>query len=407
MRTTARIRWRLVLAVVRAVGAVGAVAAVGAVGASCGGGTGDSRGKLSPSDPNGTPGGKTASPPPPGSPVAAPAPGAPGAAAAQPTGPVREKAAAFREAADLLDKADAARERGNKSFAEQLFSSAELIVGADALADLAQSFRAGAPPRVTTPTKPVAKDAPPQPVAVGRRDDASADVDEGKPDEGKLDERKASERKPSERKPEGKAERKPRRERGSLSGAVTIDGKSIAGELGAVTLEPASGRRALLPVARVVEQRNRQFAPRLLVVPVGSTVSFPNFDPIFHNVFSTSEAKPFDLGLYKIGEAREVVFDKEGMVRIGCNLHANMSATVMVVAAPYFTITDSSGRFTFENLEPGKYLLRGWSERSSKMVSENVEVKPGKNAVNLGVAGDAPSGPLPDKFGVPRAAKKP
>src|SRR5688572_26232341 len=90
-------------------------------------------------------------------PAATPPPAPPTAAPAAPVGPARERAAQLREAADLLDKAEAARERDAKSFAEQLFSSAELIVGAEALAQLAPRFREGAPPRVNTPVKPVPK----------------------------------------------------------------------------------------------------------------------------------------------------------------------------------------------------------------------------------------------------------
>ena len=294
-----------------------------------------------------------------------------GRAAAAPAirsaGPVGERAEGLREAATLLDKAEGARGRGNRSLADQLFSSAELIVGAEALAPLAPLFREGAPPRVTTPTVAVARETAPQPVAVGSS---------------------------AEEEPEAKPQR------GSLSGGVKLSG---AGDtLAVVTLEPLAGRRARrTPRHRVIEQRNREFAPRLLAVPVGSTVSFPNFDAIYHNVFSRSESKPFDLGLYQRGQARELVFDREGIVRVGCNLHANMSATVVVVSAPHYAITDRRGRFFFRSLEPGRYRLRAYGERGSEPTTQEIVVNPGENSVSVALA-DGPIGPLADKFGRPR-----
>jgi hypothetical protein len=143
----------------------------------------------------------------------------------------------------------------------------------------------------------------------------------------------------------------------------------------------------------------------VLAVPVGSTVAFPNYDSIYHNVFARADAASFDLGVYKNGEAREVKFDKEGIVHVGCNLHANMSGWVVVVAAPHYAITDEGGHFSFKNLEPGKYTLKAWSEKSKAPVTQQVTVKAGDNTVDVGVAGDAPSGPQPDKFGAPRGGK--
>jgi hypothetical protein len=138
---------------------------------------------------------------------------------------------------------------------------------------------------------------------------------------------------------------------------------------------------------------------------VGSTVTFPNFDPVYHNVFSTSDQQPFDLGIYKAPEARDVTFDKEGIVTLGCNLHANMTAHIAVVSAPHYVITDDKGRFSFASLEPGTYRLRAWSERSLAPVVQEVVVKPDRNTVSVRVKGDAPTGPLPDKFGVSRGSK--
>ena len=305
--------------------------------------------------------------------AAAPVAAAPTSDAPPASDPIGEKSLALKEAAALLDKAGAARTRGARSFAEQLFSSAEVLVGPEAVSSVAPLFRVGAPPRVTTPTVLAPKDSAPQPASVGG---SEQDEPEEKP---KL---------------------------GRVSGSIAVEGGDDGPAFGFVTLEPAAGKfRKRSPRRRTMEQRARQFAPRLLVVPVGSTVTFPNFDPVYHNVFSTSDLKAFDLGIYRNGEAREVVFDKEGIVKLGCNLHANMSAHIVVVSAPHYVVTDEKGRFAFNSLAPGKYKLRAWSERSLEPVTQLVDVKADKNTFVVKVKSDAPTGPMADKFGVSRGAK--
>ena len=303
-------------------------------------------------------------PAPAGTPAAAPA------AAAAKT-PVTEKAAALREAAELLDKAQAKLDKGEKNIAENYFSTAELIVGPEALASVAKVFRDGAPPLVAGPTQKVDPHAAAQPKTVGssEAEDAEAKVP-------------------------------PPRVEGSLTGSLMLEGKPLANTFGLVTLEPASGKwPARTPKHRVVEQRNREFLPHVTAVPVGSTISFPNFDNFFHNVFSTSPVAAFDLGIYKVGEAREFKFDKEGIVRLGCNLHANMSAYIAVVSAPAYVVTDDKGAFAFKHLAPGRYKLKAWSERSKAPVEQDVTIKVGANQASVNVAADAPAGPPPDKFG--------
>jgi plastocyanin len=300
----------------------------------------------------------------------APAP-APTAAAPAKRGPVAERAQLLREAADQLDRAQGALDNDNKNLAEQLFSTAELLVGADVLAVIARQFRDGAPPRVTTPTQKIDPAAPPQPKVVG-----SSEAEDEK-----------------DRVP-------PPRVEASLTGMMQIDGRAASGAFGLVTLEPADGKwKPRTPKHLIVEQRGREFQPHLMAISVGSTVSFPNFDTVFHNVFSTSPLSSFDLGLYKVGEAREFTFQKEGIVRLGCNLHANMSAYIAVVAAPAYVVTDEAGKFSFKHLPPGKYKLKAWSERSKAPIAQDITIKPGANDVKVGVPGDAAPGPLPDKFG--------
>ncbi|HET9987508.1 MAG TPA: hypothetical protein VFQ65_03295 [Kofleriaceae bacterium] len=293
---------------------------------------------------------------------------------AKPTGkltPATQKAQVFRDAADLIDKAQAALDNGNKNLADQYFSSAELLTGPEPVAALAATFREGAPPRVTTPTEKIDVHTAPQPKTVGssEEEDAAAKV------------------------PPPKVE-------GSLTGMVEIDGKPLTGAFGLVTLEPVTGKwPARTPKRRAIEQRDRTFLPHVMAIPVGSTVTFPNFDGVFHNVFSTSPVAAFDLGIYKAGEAREYTFQKEGIIRLGCNLHANMSAYIAVVSAPAYVVTDDSGKFAFKHLAPGKYHLKAWSERSKAPIEQDVTIKVGANDVKVGVAADAPAGPAPDKFG--------
>ena len=109
-------------------------------------------------------------------------------------------------------------------------------------------------------------------------------------------------------------------------------------------------------------QRNKSFDPHVLVVPVGSSVEFPNQDPFFHNVFSLFEGKRFDLGLYEAGTTRNVVFDKPGISYIFCNIHSEMSAVVIAVSSPYYGISDAHGRVAIPHVPPGRYTLKIWYE---------------------------------------------
>ena len=117
----------------------------------------------------------------------------------------------------------------------------------------------------------------------------------------------------------------------------------------------------------------KEFSPHILVIPVGSAVSFPNHDPFNHNVFSLSVEAPFDLGLYSRGQARSVSFTRPGIVRVYCNVHAQMSAIIVVRDNPYFTQPASDGSFTIAGVPPGKYVLHVWHERAAE-VTRDVQV---------------------------------
>ena len=109
-----------------------------------------------------------------------------------------------------------------------------------------------------------------------------------------------------------------------------------------------------------VVQINRRFIPEVLPVVTGTTVDFPNFDPFFHNAFSYSKTKKFDLGRYPTGKSRAVTFDKPGPVRVFCEIHSDMNCVILVLGNPYFTYPDGEGRFRIENVPEGEYLLKVW-----------------------------------------------
>lgn len=114
---------------------------------------------------------------------------------------------------------------------------------------------------------------------------------------------------------------------------------------------------------QVVIQKDGTFKPHVLPVVIGTTVEWPNNDDIFHNVFSMSEAKPFDLGFYKSHELKRVTFDKPGRVDIFCSIHTRMSCIVLVLENPFFAATDKNGNYTIPNLPAGTYRLKAWHER--------------------------------------------
>jgi plastocyanin len=114
--------------------------------------------------------------------------------------------------------------------------------------------------------------------------------------------------------------------------------------------------------AAKMAQKDMMFEPSVLAVSVGSEVSFPNLDPFFHNVFSYSKTKKFDLGRYPNGETSLVTFDKPGLVKVFCEIHASMRSYVHVLETPYFAVSDDKGRFHIPNVLPGEYTLHLWQE---------------------------------------------
>ena len=129
-----------------------------------------------------------------------------------------------------------------------------------------------------------------------------------------------------------------------------------------------------------VQQIDRRFLPDLLVVPIGSTVSFPNMDPIFHNIYSLSKPKSFDLGSYDKGETRKVTFQKAGIVDVYCHLHPNMAATILVTPNRWYTRPERSGQFRIPSVPPGQYTIVAW-HKSAGFFRKNITVQSGHTAV--------------------------
>lgn len=130
-------------------------------------------------------------------------------------------------------------------------------------------------------------------------------------------------------------------------------------------------------------QKDAWFVPEVLAVLVETTVDFPNLDRQYHNVFSYSKPKRFDLGRYPTGESRPVTFDKPGVVKIYCEVHAHMQAFVVVCSSPYFAVTDTDGRFRIENVPAGRRKLAVWRARGPALEGE-ATVEAGKTfTVNL------------------------
>jgi plastocyanin len=187
----------------------------------------------------------------------------------------------------------------------------------------------------------------------------------------------------------------------------TVSGGGAHGPGGAVIWLKRVGGETPRPAAahgKVVTQRNKTFIPHVLVVPVGSKVSFRNDDPIFHNVFSLSKPNEFDTGLYKQGASYQQTFRHAGVVQILCNIHSSMLGVVVVVDTPYYAQADSAGTFTIKGVPPGEYELEIWHEAASKTVEQRLNVGVGGvRGLALQVGGDkrAPQF-VPDKSGKPR-----
>ncbi len=129
-----------------------------------------------------------------------------------------------------------------------------------------------------------------------------------------------------------------------------------------------------------MQQINRRFEPDIVVISAGSSVTFPNMDPIFHNVFSLSKPKSFDLGNYPKGDTRTVAFSKPGIVYVNCRLHPNMAGVVVVTPNRWFTRVGRDGQFSLSDVPPGAYTVVAW-HKTTGFVRKQVQIVDGHDAV--------------------------
>lgn len=153
---------------------------------------------------------------------------------------------------------------------------------------------------------------------------------------------------------------------------------SASGETSTATAASAKAHYRIL-------QHNKTFEPKLLVVPLGSIVDFPNLDPWFHNVFSLYQGKRFDLGLYQAGSEKEVVFDRPGPSFLFCNIHPQMTAVILTVNSDYFGISNKTGHIVIPHVPAGRYAMHAWYESAASNFADvpqrTIDIGPGENAL--------------------------
>jgi plastocyanin len=182
---------------------------------------------------------------------------------------------------------------------------------------------------------------------------------------------------------------------GTVAGTVTFLTKRGQHPIPAETvvwLESAQGTRPRAEAVRVrMVTRSKMLFPHVVAVPVGSTVEFPNDDPISHNLFSLSSPNTFDLGLYRKGAGKSHTFNAPGIVSVYCNVHPGMSAVIHVMATPYFGFATADGKYTLEDIQPGEYRLMGWNEQGGMVETPVAVTAQGQVTGNLNLSFDSRS----------------
>lgn len=178
--------------------------------------------------------------------------------------------------------------------------------------------------------------------------------------------------------------------------ATSTERRPSAGELGdSPARDPTDRRRAVVyfetaprgafedrDARATLDQRQETFVPHLLAITVGTVVDFPNSDRTYHNVFSLSKARRFDLGRYATGRSKSVRFDRPGIVRVFCDIHSHMNAFILVFSHRYFSVTDADGRYEIDNVPPGSYTLVAWVEGSIRD-TRALQVTPESRGIEL------------------------
>lgn len=181
-----------------------------------------------------------------------------------------------------------------------------------------------------------------------------------------------------------------RSEAGSVTGQVQLveKGGAKAGDLSDVVVFVEGVKAAKpKPATATVVMKAKSFLPRVVVIPVGGTIEFPNQDPIFHNAFSVSPDNKFDLELYKRPKTGSWTFKAPGVVNVYCNIHPQMSAVVVVRDNPYYAKASKDGAFTIEGVPAGKYTLVAWHERGGDQALTITVPADGQVAANLTLDG--------------------
>ncbi len=189
---------------------------------------------------------------------------------------------------------------------------------------------------------------------------------------------------------------------GSVTGRVQVVDKAgkAAADLGDTVVWVDDVKAKPRPARATITMQGKTFVPKVTVVPVGSTVDFPNQDPILHNVFSVSGENRFDLDLYKRPKSGSVTFQVAGLVRVYCNIHPQMSAIVMVRDNPFFAKAGPDGGFRIEGVPAGRHVLKAWHERGGESSTE--VVVPGEGEVSAELRLDASTwkrAPHKNKYG--------
>jgi hypothetical protein len=168
----------------------------------------------------------------------------------------------------------------------------------------------------------------------------------------------------------------------------TPDGRPIANAVATIEVQRPGPLRFAWPYREV--QQNLQFDPFVLVVPVGADVDFPNLDKVRHHVYSFSPAKTFELKLYGHDETRVVRFDKPGVVPLGCNIHDNMVAFIVVVDTPFVAKTDGAGEAVIRGAPPGRQTVRLWHPylRAPGNALSLAVTAPAEGAVRVAASGE-------------------
>ncbi len=171
-------------------------------------------------------------------------------------------------------------------------------------------------------------------------------------------------------------------QRGTVRGVISLsrNGASAANRGGILVYVVGFAEPAPAQMAEI-QQRGKRFIPALVGITAGQKVSFPNGDPFYHNVFSPSLVRQFDLGQFRTGETRSRVFPKSGVVDIYCNIHPQMSATILVLPNRRFAMTASDGSYSIYGVPAGRWKVYAYSRRAEKPVGAEVEVQAGRTSM--------------------------